>query len=150
MTGSYPTESEGRVLFLHPAGTDRDLYVSALREARLELMVADDADSATQILGTSGLRPDLIITELLPDPLAAWAFAGHQRGRTPETPIIILTSLIRPDRANRDRAQAIGCAAFVAKPCSLSLLVHVVLRVRLGTRGLEVSSYDLDGLRESH
>jgi hypothetical protein len=49
--------------------------------------------------------------------------------------------LIRPDGANRLKARALGCAAFVGKPCPLQQLVEVVLRVRRGGRGLEIPTY---------
>jgi len=57
--------------------------------------------------------------------------------------VIVLTSLIRPDGANRRKARTLGCAAFVAKPCSLRQLVDVVVR---GERELEISSYSDPGV----
>ena len=57
--------------------------------------------------------------------------------------LVIFTSLIRPDGANRRRARILGCAAFLAKPCSLRQLVNVVSRVHHGERGLEISTYDV-------
>lgn len=88
-------------------------------------------------------RPDVIVLELLPEPIGAWAFIEQQSVAAPEIPFVILTSLVRPDRRNRNRARPLGCAAFVAKPCSLSLLVDVVSRVLRGSRGLEVLAYDV-------
>jgi CheY-like chemotaxis protein len=85
--------------------------------------------------------PDVIVMELLPAPAEAWAFIERRCADAPDVPLIILTSLIRPDRAHRRKARALGCAAFVAKPCSLQQLVDVVLRVRRGSRGLEISTY---------
>jgi CheY-like chemotaxis protein len=130
------------LLFAHPTGPDRDLYVWALRKSGLEITVEDSAATASGRL-SSGTSPDLVLIELLPDPGAAWTLIEQQRARAGDAPIIVLTSLIRPDRAHRDRAKALQCAAFVAKPCSLSLLVDVVSRVRKGTRGLEISRYDI-------
>jgi CheY-like chemotaxis protein len=85
--------------------------------------------------------PDVIVMELFPEPAEAWAFIERRCGHAPAVPLIILTSLIRPDRSHRRKARALGCAAFVAKPCSLPQLVDVVLRVRRGSRGLEISTY---------
>jgi hypothetical protein len=81
------------------------------------------------------------VTELLPDPAAAWTFIEQRCTLDSGVPLIVLTSLIRPDRLNRRRARAIGCAAFVAKPCSLIQLVDVVSLVRRGVRGLEIATY---------
>jgi len=79
--------------------------------------------------------------ELLPDPAAAWVFVEQRHASDSSIPLIILTSLIRPDRANRQKARALACAAFVAKPCSLGQLVDVVSRVCRGSRGLEIATY---------
>ena len=42
---------------------------------------------------------------------------------------------------SKEGARALGCAAFVAKPCSLVQLVDVVAQVRSGSRGLEITTY---------
>jgi CheY-like chemotaxis protein len=88
--------------------------------------------------------------ELLPEPAEAWAFIERRCADAPDVPLIMLTSLIRPDGAHRRKARALGCAAFVAKPCSLLQLVDVVLRVRRGSRGLEISTYSDSATSENH
>jgi CheY-like chemotaxis protein len=97
--------------------------------------------AAIASLGT-GSAPDVIVTELMPEPLEAWPFIESRCADTPAIPVIILTSLVRPDRANRRRARAVGCAAFVAKPCSLQQLVRVVTQVHDGSRWVELLTYD--------
>ena len=140
---------EGRVLFVYPHGPDRDLYVSALREAGFEIGAEATVTDATALLHT-GETPDVIVMELLPEPIEAWAFIERRCADAPEVPLIILTSLIRPDRSHRRRARTLGCAAFVAKPCSLMQLVDVVSRVRRGSRGLEISTYEEPRTGENH
>jgi DNA-binding response OmpR family regulator len=117
------------------------LYVSGLREAGFEVSAEPTVTAATTLLRT-GETPDVIVTELMPEPIEAWIFIGRRCADAADVPVIILTSLIRPDRSNRRRARALGCAAFVAKPCSLLQLVDVVSRVRRGSRGLEISTYE--------
>jgi DNA-binding response OmpR family regulator len=129
-----------RVLFVYPTGPDRDLYVSALSEAGFETSAEATVAAAATLL-ISGYVTDVIVMELLPEPDEAWAFIEQRCADSSDVPLIIITSLIRPDRANRKRARALGCAAFVAKPCSLMQLVDVVSRVRRGGRGLEISTY---------
>ena len=142
MTGALG--AEGRVLFVYPAGLDRDLYLSALGEAGFETTAkATVADAAA--VPESEAAPDLIVMELLPEPAEAWAFIERRRAASPEVPLIVLTSLIRPDRSHRQKARALGCAAFIAKPCSVRQLVDVVVRVRRGSRGLELSTYTESG-----
>jgi CheY-like chemotaxis protein len=143
VNGTRSTSASGaaeRLLFVHPVGTDRDLYASALREAGLDARVEATVASAATAL-EDGPAPGVILMELLPEPAAAWAFI--ERHARASVPVIFLTSLIRPDRANRSQAKALGCAAFVAKPCSVSQLVDIVLRVRRGGRGLEISNYSV-------
>jgi CheY-like chemotaxis protein len=132
--------NRSRVLFVYPAGPDRDLYVSALGEAGFETSAEATVAAAANLL-TTGYAADVIVMELLPEPDEAWTFIEQRCANSPDVPVIVLTSLIRPDRANRQRARALGCAAFVAKPCSLMHLVNVVSRVRRGSRGLEISTY---------
>jgi CheY-like chemotaxis protein len=131
---------EGRVLFVYPVGPERDLYLSALGEAGFETTAAAGVADAADLLQRTD-PPDVIVMELLPEPIAAWAFIERRCVDDSGVPLIIVTSLIRPDRLNRRRARVLGCAAFVAKPCSLSQLVDIVSRVRRGSRGLEISTY---------
>ena len=132
--------AEGKVLFVYPSGPDRDLYLSALAEAGFQTTAEATVAEAVAVLQMEA-PPDVIVMELLPEPAEAWAFIERRCTDAPEVPLIILTSLIRPDRAHRQKARALGCAAFVAKPCSLVQLVDVVTRVRHGSRGLEISTY---------
>jgi DNA-binding NarL/FixJ family response regulator len=78
--------------------------------------------------------------DLLPEQNQAWAFIARMRAQCSAVPLIILTSLIRPDRANRQRARVLGCAAFVSKPCAPNHLVEIVRRTIAGERGLEIVS----------
>jgi CheY-like chemotaxis protein len=112
----------------------------ALREAGFETNAAATVADAAALLQTTE-RPHVIVMELVPEPDAAWAFIERCCADNFGAALIVLTSLIRPDAANRQRARALGCAAFVAKPCSVLQLVDVVARVRRGSRGLEISTY---------
>jgi DNA-binding NarL/FixJ family response regulator len=111
-----------------------------LGEAGFETSAEATVAAAANLL-MRGYAADVIVMELLPEPDVAWTFIEQRCANSPDVPVIVLTSLIRPDRANRKRARALGCAAFVAKPCSLKQLVDVVSLVRRGSRGLEISTY---------
>lgn len=133
---------EGKVLLWCPPGLDRDLYVAALDEAGFAATAVSTAAAAAHWLATAGTL-DVVVMDLLPEPDEAWAFV---RGCAPSgVAVIILTSFIRPDGANRQRARTMGCAAFVAKPCSLAQRANVVLRVRRGEHGLEITTYSEGG-----
>ena len=123
-----------------PAAADRELYTAALNEAGFVPTAVDTPADATT-LHEAGESFDVIVTELIPDPVAAWAFIERRRAGDPNVPVVVVTAMIRPDHAHRRRARVLGCAAFVAKPCSLAQLVDVVTLVSRGRRGLEVSTY---------
>jgi DNA-binding NtrC family response regulator len=131
---------EGRVLLVSAPGLDRELYVAALADAGFATVVVETARSATDWLAGAE-TPDVIVMDLVPEPDQTWALVERSTTPSCSVPVIIFTSLIRPDGANRRKARSVGCAAFVAKPCSLRQLVDVVSRVHHGERGLEVSAY---------
>jgi CheY-like chemotaxis protein len=105
-----------RVLFVSPAGVDRDLYVSALRDAGFITTTAETAVAAARCLEDIALF-DVVVADLLPEPEDAWDLIARACAHPSQIPVMVFTSLIRPDKLNRQRARAFGCAAFVAKPC---------------------------------
>lgn len=140
---AYVTASRsqgGRVLLVSSPGLDRELYASALGDGGFVTIAVGTALAAAEWLGRSE-PPDVMVMDLVPEPDQAWALVERWLTEPCRAPVIIFTSLIRPDGANRRRARSLDCAAFVAKPCSLRQLVDVVSRVRRGERGLEVSVY---------
>jgi CheY-like chemotaxis protein len=131
---------KGRVLLVTAPGVDRDLYVSALTDAGFSVTSTRTVQDAATCLVEGDIS--LIALDLLPEPEQAWEFINQRATSSRGAPIVVFTSLIRPDGANRRRARTLGCAAFLAKPCSLRQLVNVVSRVHQGERGLEISTYD--------
>jgi DNA-binding NtrC family response regulator len=129
-----------RVLFVAPAGADRDLYVTALRDAGFAPIAVPTAAAAASLF-EAGESFQVVVTELLPDPDEAWSFIERRCAEQPDVPVIIVTSLIRPDRAQLRRSRLVGCAAFVAKPCSLEQMVTTVGFVLRGGRRLELLNY---------
>jgi len=128
-----------RVWFVSDPSLERDVYVAELQSAGFETeAVVSIEEVARRLEGEA--EPDLLFLDLLPVPDEAWTLIARVRAASP-LPIIIFTTLVRPDRANRNRARQLGCAAFVAKPCSPSLLVSVARQVCQGARGLEVMGY---------
>ena len=127
-----------------PPGLERDLYVSALSEAGFSTTAVGTAAAAVKSLERAE-TPDAIVVDLFPEPSDAWALIERSVAHPSGIPVMVLTSLIRPDGSNRQKARALGCAAFVAKPCSLRQLVGVLRRVQSGERGLEVVTYSESG-----
>ena len=125
------------ILFVCAAGPEREVYVRELVDAGFVTVVAEDTVAAKDKF-KEFQTPAVAVLDLLPRPDLAWALAERL---VPTTSVIILTSLIRPDRANRQAARRLGCAAFIAKPCSPRQLLDVVHRVQHGERGLEITTY---------
>src|SRR5687768_16503633 len=99
----------GHVLFVSPAGLDRDLYVSALRDAGFATTIADTPAAAAKWLEEAAVL-DLAVVDLLPEPEDAWALIARGCAHPSRIPVMLLTSLVRPDGSNRRRARALGCA----------------------------------------
>ena len=128
-----------RVWFIADPGFERDAYVSALRSSGLETEGVGSVEEADGRLA-AGQSADLLILDLLPAPEKAWELLARLRsGRFPAN--MIFTTLVRPDRANRDRARELGCAAFVAKPCAPPHVANIARQLCQGARGLEVVAY---------
>jgi hypothetical protein len=99
----------------------------ALREAGFATTIAETPAAAAKWLEEAAV-PDVAVVDLLPEPEDAWALIAH--------------GCAHPSRIPGDGPHLVlGCAAFVAKPCSLWQLVHIVRRVRRGERNLEAVSY---------
>jgi two-component system, cell cycle response regulator DivK len=66
-----------------------------------------------------------------------WEVLEQVCGLDSTRPVIVLSAYVRADRETRERAAGLGCAAFVAKPCTPDRLLAIVRRVLAGERGLE-------------
>jgi DNA-binding response OmpR family regulator len=111
-----------------------DLYVLALRTARVGLISVGAVDEALQLVRDRSISA--VIVDVA-DPNTDWDACGALRAAIPEDmPLIVLTGWI--DAQARHQADAIGCAAFVAKPASPEQMLDVLRRVRTGERGIVV------------
>jgi DNA-binding response OmpR family regulator len=83
--------------------------------------------------GREGLRlarelaPDLIVLDLSLPYLSGWEVAEALRAEGAEVPIVIWSA--HDDRADRFRAESLGCAGYLVKPCSPALVLAEVERV---------------------
>jgi DNA-binding response OmpR family regulator len=111
-----------------------DLYVLALRTARVPLLSVGEIDEAVQLIR------DRSVTAVIVDvaePGIDWEVCRLLHSQLAErVPLIVLTGWI--DANARSLASDIGCAAFVAKPASPDCLRDVIRRTRLGERGIVV------------
>ncbi len=139
----YPIDSAPArrdIAFVHPPDLSREIYLEVLSTAEYRLAALDTPEEGLAWLD-AGHRPSLVVVDLLPRQDSAWALIDRLRQDMPEIPVVILTSLIRPDGRYRRRARGCGVAAFVAKPCSLGQLADIIRRVLAGERQIESVRY---------
>jgi DNA-binding response OmpR family regulator len=109
-----------------------DLYVLALRNARVPLLSVGEIDEALQLIR------DRSVTAVVVDvaePGIDWEVCRLLQSQLPpQVPLVVLTGWIDTDA--RRQASDLGCAAFVAKPASPDRLRDVIRRTRQGERGI--------------
>lgn len=111
-----------------------DLYVLALRAARVPLLSVGEIDEAVQLVRDRAVTA--VVVDVA-DPGIDWEVCRLLRSQLPEqVPLVVLTGWIDADA--RRQASDIGCAAFVAKPASPDRLRDVIRRTRAGERGIVV------------
>ena len=91
------------VLFVCPSG-----YVSALREAGFATTIAETPAAATKWPEKAAVL-DVLVVDLLPELEDAWALIARGCAPPSRIPVMVLTSLVRPDGSNRRRARARLC-----------------------------------------
>ena len=130
----------GHLWFVSAPTLERDVYVATLRSAGFDVDIFSSAAEARGQLRIES-RPNVLILDLLPEPEHAWLLVQKAYAENGIS-VIIFTALVRPDRANRILARQLGCAAFVAKPCSPLRVLEVAHHVRQGAPYVEVIDYD--------
>jgi DNA-binding response OmpR family regulator len=124
---------KGRPLLLVSSNPDVvDLYVLALRSARMGALSVDAVDEAAQLIRDRSVSAVVVDVE---NPTQDWDICRTLQAILEEgIPLIVLTGWI--DDQSRQMASSIGCAAFVAKPASPERLLDVLHRTRMGERGI--------------
>ena len=149
--GRRPTAPDAICLFthmaLHPrtsvllAAADEDdqaIYFTGLGLEGFSVMCG--AFGAGLTAAARRLLPDIVVAVLQRGDDLDWdrVEALDSDAATRHIPVIIVTSAVRPDRANRRTAWRLrNCAAFVAKPCDHRRLAAVLRRVVAGERQIE-------------
>ena len=109
-----------------------DLYVLALRTARIGALSVSSVDEAVQLIRDRSISA--VIVDVA-NPALDWEvcrlLSSVMEGGLP---LIVLTGWI--DAEAREVARSLGCAAFIAKPASPERLLDVLDRTRNGERGI--------------
>ncbi len=107
------------------------------RTANLATTCSGSLSDAREMLERRGA--DVILVDLTSpaQEWEQWLRLGSQVEPTP--PTVVLTQWVAHDGRFRRRAFALGCAAFVAKPCHPRVLVTVLRRVLDGERYIAIA-----------
>ena len=124
----------GYVLILTADDPLADALVTGLRQRRLPALSVDTSDRAITIARDVALRAIVMDIERAAD----WHECSRLVPAAGHAFVVALTSWTAPDGRYRRRAFNSGCAAVVAKPCSLDALVTVLERLDAGERQVEV------------
>lgn len=115
---------------------NRDMYVEYLRFHGYEVLAASDGPGAISL--AKAHRPDVVIMDMSLPEMDGWEATRILRA-SPETAdvrVIALTGHAGP--AAKSRALAVGCDAFVTKPCLPEDLLRLV-RDQLAARSLRAA-----------
>jgi CheY-like chemotaxis protein len=129
--------ADPRVLLVTDTDEERDLYSSSLPMYGFRVSCVDAVEEVRDAVQM--LRPDLIVLNIRLGAESTWEVLEQIRcGSALDVPGVLVTGSIRPDAANRLRASASGCAAFVATPCTPAALATILRSVLSGERGLTI------------
>jgi two-component system, cell cycle response regulator DivK len=105
----------------------RLMYEIGLSLLGLSVVTAGDADSAFAL--ACQLRPDAVVTEVWLETGRGNGYALAQRlhddARTASIPVLMVSGWIGVDHL--ERARRTGCAALLAKPCSIDALFEAIM-----------------------
>ena len=126
-----------RALLITRSEDERELYSLGLRGFGIGVTTARDAEEGTFIAGIREF--DVLVLAVVAPRADGWRECEILR-RHPATsglPLIALSASLREDRANREHARRIGCAAFVGLPCLPEHLSIILRRVLSGEPYIE-------------
>ncbi len=117
------------VLLVEDDGDVREALADLLREHGYDVAWAADGAEAIRAL-RSGLRPSAILLDLMMPVMDGFQFRAEQRSDPALAPIPVI--VISADRSIDRDAAALGAAAKLAKPTTVSDVLAAVARVAAG------------------
>ena len=120
-----PGPSLPRVLVVEDNDAARESLALFLGREGYEVILAANGEEALNHLHR-GLKPDLILLDMLMPVLDGWHFLEQlqQEGPQPPPPILVVTSTI----LTREWAEDHGCCGFIRKPIEPQALLEEVRR----------------------
>ena len=118
----------GTVLLVEDDHDVRETIAEVLTDEGYVVVTAADGKQALDQL-RGGLRPFVILLDLMMPGMNGYQFRGEQRAEPPpiaDIPVIVLTA----DRLVEQKASELGAAAYLKKPTPLAELLQTLQRFR--------------------
>lgn len=115
------------VLLVEDNPENREIYATFLRHHGYEVLEVEDGREALRVAEEAA--PDLILLDISLPGLDGWGVAERLKdgGSTREIPVIALTAHALPE--DYDRAQELGCDAYLPKPVRPRRVAEEVRRI---------------------
>ena len=115
MAHSVPSDSRYQLLLVDDCVAERDLYELVL-EHEFRVLTAGRGDAGVAIAAKE--HPDVVVLDVMMPGLDGWETCTRLKSdpRTASIPVIMLTATDDPNLV--PRAQAVGAAAVLTKPCT--------------------------------
>jgi len=121
------TDRRQSILIVEDDQDSREIYREILLHSGFEVETAASGTEALRLVGEK--HPDVILMDISIPEMDGWAVTSELRDdpRTTDIPVIIVTAYAF--RADRIRAEGLGCASFLTKPCEPSRILAEIQRV---------------------
>jgi CheY-like chemotaxis protein len=137
MTSEAPTDKT--ILVAEDDHATREWVASVLQSHGYQVVLAANGQEALDYL-RRGMRPDLILLDMLMPVLDGWHFLAQLKRQVPQRPIPIM--IVTASILTRQWAQDQGCCGFIKKPLDVhDLLAEVRRCLSLSPNGGETSAH---------
>jgi two-component system cell cycle sensor histidine kinase/response regulator CckA len=117
--------SRGPLLIVEDDEALRHVIVTWLRHRGFELLEADSAEVAVELLD-AGAQPALVLLDLNLPGSTGWELLRSERFRRPDAPPVVIASAVTVDYR---RLAEFGVAGYLPKPFPLETLLATIERV---------------------
>ncbi len=143
------TVQSGQILLVED-NTDMQNYIRELLEPTYEVITATDGTRALELIREEGIRPDLIVSDLMMPGMDGFTLLHHlkQDEYLAAVPTVMLTA--RSDQQDRLQALTMGVDDYLTKPFSpveLQIRIHNLLQFSQKRKTATVAAGDDDAPR---
>ena len=115
------------ILLIEDHRDSREVYGTVLRHSGYQVVEAKDGAEGVRLAKQQ--RPDVIVMDLRLPLVDGWRATGKLKADPETAHIPVIAVSVHTQTWDRDRAEAAGCASFLAKPCEPTRLVQEIRRI---------------------